>query len=94
MGNVKRRVSNRLRKYRLERGLEQREVAYLLGIKSHSSISQWEHGVNLPTLEKLFLLSFIYKTLPDELYYDLRQEVLHKYKGRLARFKKLKRESG
>lgn len=94
MSNNKRRIANRLRKYRIERGLEQREVAFLLSIKSHSSVSQWERGINLPSLEKLFLLSFIYKTLPDELFYDLRHRLLTQYKKRLVEFEKIKRESG
>ena len=85
---------NRLRKYRLQMGYEQQEVAYLLGLKSHTRISQWEQGIKKPSLDNLLLLSLIYRTLPDELYYDLRHELRKEFLERLATFEKLKSESG
>jgi len=86
-------ISNRLRKYRLRTGLEQLEVAYLLGHKNHTRISQWEQGIKKPSLENLLLLSLVYQTLPDELYYDLRHELRQEYEERLRMFRQLK-ESG
>ncbi len=67
-------IPNRLQKYRLLAGYEQTEVAILLGLKSHARISEWEQGKAKPSLDNILQLSIIYRTLPDELYYDLRQE--------------------
>lgn len=66
---------NRLRKYRLLMGYDQTEVAFLLGLKSHARISEWEQGIARPSLKNLIQLSIIYRTLADELYYDLRHEL-------------------
>lgn len=73
---------NRLRKHRLLMGYEQKEVAELLGFKSHARISEWEQGISKPSLINLLQLSIIYQTLPDELYYDVRQECVKEIRQR------------
>lgn len=65
---------NRLRKYRLLMGYDQREVAFLLGLKGRGRITEWEQGTSKPSLDNLIQLSIIYRTLTDELYFDVRQE--------------------
>lgn len=65
-----RKIPNSLRKHRKTRGLKQKEVAKILGIKSASIISRWESGVSLPTTENAFRLSVIYRTMIDALYLD------------------------
>jgi transcriptional regulator with XRE-family HTH domain len=85
MTRIKRTVGNRLRVHRLRMGYEQLEVAYLLGLKSHTRISQWEKGFKKPSLENLLLLSFAYQTLPDELYLDLRHELRLEFEQRLQK---------
>ena len=47
---------------------EEAEVAAILGLKDSSPISRWEKGLSLPSLEHLFGLSRIYKTMPNEMY--------------------------
>jgi len=74
MKREERFTPNLLRKYRLLMGYEQTEVAFLLGLKSHARISEWEQGISKPSLDNLLQLSIIYRTLSEELYYDLRQE--------------------
>ncbi len=64
-------------------GYEQLDVAFLLGIKSHASISEWEQGITKPSLENLLQLSIIYRTLPDDLYPDLRRKFLKDIRERL-----------
>ena len=86
-------TANRLRIYRIRMGYEQKEVAFLLGLKSHARISQWEEGVAKPSLDNLLQLSIIYRTLPDELYYDLRQEYVLDVKKR-ERELQVKRDEG
>lgn len=57
-------------------GYSQKEVAKLLGFKSASRISRWERGLGMPSVVNLLKLSFLYSTLPAELYADHWQEVL------------------
>ncbi len=55
-------------------GYDQSEVAFLLGLKGRGRISEWEQGISKPSLDNLIQLSIIYRTLPDELYSEVRQE--------------------
>ena len=44
------RHSNHIRRFRMEKGLTQRELAYILGYRSVSSLSHLECGRKLPSL--------------------------------------------
>jgi transcriptional regulator with XRE-family HTH domain len=70
MARSRRRFQNRLRKHRRIMGYSQKHVAWLLGFKNTSSICRWEKGVAMPNVENLLKLSYLYRTLCDELYYD------------------------
>jgi len=63
-------LANCLRKYRKTRGLKQRQVANLLGLKSTAMISRWEKGDCFPDWENLFKLAIIYSTMSEALYLD------------------------
>lgn len=76
MKRVINRIPNRLRRYRSIMGYNQREVARLIGLQSTSTISRWEKGLARPTLENLIRLSVLYRTLIDQLYIDLRQQII------------------
>ena len=56
-------------------GYKQKDVAYLLGLVSTNRISQWEHGLTLPSTMNLIKLSVIYRTLPTDLYFDVMETV-------------------
>lgn len=56
-------------------GYSQKEVATFLGFESTSRISRWEKGEAMPSVKNLLKLSVLYATLPNELYFDLWQEV-------------------
>lgn len=60
-------------------GYSQREIAYMLGLNSTSVIGRWEQGLATPDLENVMKLSVIYKTLIEELYYDLRKSIVSEY---------------
>ncbi len=62
---------NCLRRYRKARGLSQKEVAKILGLKSASAISRWENGLCLPSSMNLFRLASLYRTMVDALFIDL-----------------------
>lgn len=64
------RIPNRLRKYRKERGLKQKDVADILGLKNTSMISRWEKGACLPNSLNIFKLAAIYQTFVDALFFD------------------------
>ena len=61
---------NCLKKYRRARGLKQKEVAEILGLKYTSMISRWESGYCTPSAGNLFRLAALYRTMVDALYID------------------------
>jgi transcriptional regulator with XRE-family HTH domain len=61
-------------------GYKQKDVAYLLGLVSTNRISQWEHGLTLPSSINLIKLSVIYHTIPTELYFELIQSYRYELK--------------
>jgi transcriptional regulator with XRE-family HTH domain len=70
-----RRIPNSLKKYRRISGLSQKTVAAFLGMQQTYLISRWEKGVCLPNMENLFRLSLLYKTPPNNLYFELWQRL-------------------
>jgi transcriptional regulator with XRE-family HTH domain len=67
--------SQRLRERRLLMNLTQAEVAARLHLESTAMISRWERGETLPSLENALKLSVLYKTLVNELFYELFKEI-------------------
>ena len=82
-------TSNRLWKYRKERGYSQLEVAYLLELKTPSQICKWERGRSLPNVPQLMRLSAVYRRIADDLMWDLysqeRDKVLKREKKLLEK---------
>ncbi len=83
-------ILNRLRKYRMARGLKQWEAARLIGLADHSSLSRWELGVRLPSAMHLFRLAALYRTLVDALYIDLLRAIREEARRREAKTVRLK----
>lgn len=52
-------------------GFSQEDVSRRLHLSSTSIISKWERGKVMPSAENLLKLSVLYKTLANELYYEL-----------------------
>jgi len=76
MKNIKsKNIPNCLRKYRKTRGLKQKDVARILGVKSASMVSRWEKGVCLPNTINLFKLAVLYRTMSDAFFIDLIREL-------------------
>ena len=67
------RIHNSLRKYRKARGLTQKEVSLILGIKSEGIVSRWEIGRSLPRTLNVLKLAILYRTMADALFIDLRR---------------------
>ncbi len=86
-------VPNCLRKHRKARGLKQKDVAKILGLKSASMISRWESGVCVPSTLNLFRLASLYRTMTDALFMDLVRALradLHEREERILKGKKAK----
>lgn len=73
--NSLKRVPNSLRKYRKRRGLKQKDVAEILGLKNTSMISRWERGFVLPKPVNIFKLASLYRTMTDALFCDLLRSI-------------------
>lgn len=69
-------IGHRLRKARMRMGFSQVQVMHALGLKSPNRISQWEKGRRIPSIKNILKLSILYQTLPDDLFYELRQEIV------------------
>lgn len=68
---------NSLRKHRKLMGYKQKDVATLMHLNDTSHICRWEKGLSLPSTINLLKLSIIYRTFPNELYYNLLIELRH-----------------
>lgn len=70
---------NQIRRYRVQRGLSQREVSLLLGQKTQSHQSRWERGAKTPNLVNALKLSAALgcpvEILFSDLFDRLRKEV-------------------
>lgn len=83
---------NYLRKYRRSRGLLQKEVAEILGLKSASAISRWEKGLCLPSTKNLFKLASLYRTMVEALYMDQLRTLRFELQKTEAKILKVKTE--
>lgn len=86
------RTPNSLRKYRKRRGLRQKEVAKILGLKNTSMISRWERGFVLPKPANIFRLAALYRTMADALFIDLLRIVKDEIYQKEEKFLKEKNE--
>lgn len=64
------RFPNRIREYRLTKGISQRELGRRMGF-CRSVISDWERGNILPSLTNAFRLAKALDTLAESLYLSL-----------------------
>ena len=61
------KVHNEIRRYRLQLGITQRELARQLGVRL-STFSDWERGMTCPSVPMLFKLAKQLSTLAEGLY--------------------------
>ena len=57
---------NKLRDYRMKKGLTQDELACLICV-DRSTISKWENGENYPKIDRLFQISRVLEVTIDQL---------------------------
>lgn len=63
---MKYEIGNRIRKYREDRKLSQKQLAELIGV-SNSRISNWEQGINRPDADIIAELCRTLQVSPSEL---------------------------
>lgn len=63
---LKYEIGKRIRQYREERGMSQKELADKIGV-SNSRVSNWEQGINRPDADILADLCRVLKVSPSEL---------------------------
>jgi len=64
------KIKNKLRIYRKQYNLTQKQVAQILELKCSSIISRWECGDKQPSLQQALQLSALYKRLVTDIFYD------------------------
>jgi len=83
------KLENRLWLTRKRRGLEQKQVAYLLNHHTPDQVSRYELGTRQPTLETALLLEMIYGVPLRILYKDIYERLQAKLRDRFERVPKL-----
>lgn len=63
---MKYEIGSRIRKYREERGLSQKQLAELIGVKNNR-VSNWEQGLNRPDADILADICRVLQVSPSEL---------------------------
>jgi transcriptional regulator with XRE-family HTH domain len=66
---------NRIRQFRLEKGLTQQELAFILGYENASSLSNIETGRQLPSLTTALKLSVALQRLVADIFPNLYEEI-------------------
>jgi transcriptional regulator with XRE-family HTH domain len=61
-------IGNNIRKYRLEKGLTQNDLAFSCGDKDWSQISRMERGLVNFSISYLFLISEMLEVSPEKLF--------------------------
>ena|SRR5947209_8226050 len=82
-------IENLLWQTRKRRGLEQKQVAYLLNHHTPDQVSRYELGTRLPTLEIALMLEIIYGAPLRVLYKDNYERLQAELRDRLQRLPKL-----
>ena len=85
----KRTGENRLWPARKRRGLEQKQVAFLLNQHTPDQVSRYELGTREPTLETTLLLEIVLGTPIRILYKDLYEQLQGEVRERLERVPQL-----
>lgn len=71
MSKIRTPILNSLKKHRKLMGYKQQDVAKILSLHDTSQICRWEKGLSLPNTINLLKLSILYRTFPNELYFNL-----------------------
>src|ERR1051325_4447743 len=79
------KLQNYLKTYRKRFGLSQVEMAYLLGCKSPSTVSEYETFQRLPTLPVALAYEYLFKVPIAELFAGMYQQIEEELPKRAAK---------
>ena len=88
----RKRIHNYLRRCRKAQGFTQKEVAWILRLRSSSMISRWEKGISIPETINALKLAALYNTTVDCVYEDVRNDAWDKFAPRAERVVKTRME--
>lgn len=95
MKEIKNITPNELRNCRNRANYSQSEVTFLSNGKiSTSQLSKWERGLSKPSVENLYRLSIIYKTLCDQFYPSFREQFVNEVDEQMKMLSELKDSTG
>ena len=77
------KLTNYLRAYRRRAGLTQRELAFLLGVKNHSPVSEIEKRHRAPMLRTALALEAIFGVPVGELFAGMREPIAREIEQRV-----------
>lgn len=66
-------------------GLSQRDAARLLGVNP-TQLMLWEKGSRIPEIKNLFKIGALYRTLGEEIYYEIRQQAVSEIHQNIAKY--------
>jgi transcriptional regulator with XRE-family HTH domain len=79
------RSFNYVRTYRRRYALTEEELGFLLGLRGHSAVSQYESGERNPTLETALGLQVLFDQQPRQLFPGLYEKVEDRVMTRIAK---------
>lgn len=89
---MKYEIGKKIRKYRENQNLSQKEFAKLVGV-SNARVSNWEQGLNRPDVDLLAVICTVLKVSPNELLdIDIKTEITAEEKDLLSSYRKLNPE--
>jgi transcriptional regulator with XRE-family HTH domain len=68
-------INNHIRRNRKMMGYLTKDIAWLLEIRCADRVSRWERGLAMPSVTNLLKLALLFRTLPDQLYGEYRNEL-------------------
>jgi transcriptional regulator with XRE-family HTH domain len=77
-----------IRLLRRRAGLRQRDLAHLLGYRSHSQISRFENGSRVPAANELLQLEVIFGVVPSGVFPHLRDRAAEAVVARITRLQR------
>lgn len=90
-------VNENIKKYRIFRGLTQRDLALYLN-KATNVVSNWENGVHSPDIESLRKICDVLEVTPNQIFgleenpeYEKHLQLLAKYGDEIVRLEKEKK---
>ena len=84
----------RIRQLRRRAGLSQRDLALLLGYRTHGQVSRYENGRRVPTTDEALALQVIFGVVPSGQFPELHERTAQVVVARIDRLLRRERKAG